>query len=39
MLIQTPSSWVIVPLWLMYDSYTHIVGSLRSAQAKLQKTE
>ncbi|KAH9979959.1 Emopamil-binding protein [Lactifluus volemus] len=28
--------WVVVPLWLMYDSYTQIVGTLRSAQAKLQ---
>jgi len=25
--------WVIIPMWLMYDSYTHIAGSLRAAQA------
>ncbi|KAH9480204.1 Emopamil-binding protein-like [Psilocybe cubensis] len=25
--------WVIIPLWLMVDSYTHIAGALRSAQA------
>jgi len=32
--------WVIIPVWLMYDSYTHIAGSLRSAQAgKLGKVE
>jgi len=32
--------WVFVPIWLMYDSYTHIAGSLRSAQAgKTRKTE
>ncbi|EJC97888.1 Emopamil-binding protein [Fomitiporia mediterranea MF3/22] len=24
--------WVIIPLWLMYDSYQHIAGSLRLAQ-------
>ncbi|KAK7690022.1 hypothetical protein QCA50_006666 [Cerrena zonata] len=24
--------WVIIPLWLMYDSYTHIAYSLRSYQ-------
>jgi hypothetical protein len=24
--------WVIIPVWLMYDSYTHIAGSLRAAQ-------
>ena len=34
------SSWVFIPLWLMYDSYTHIAGSLRSAQAgKARKVE
>jgi hypothetical protein len=34
------SSWVLIPLWLMYDSYTHIAGSLRSAQAgKARKVE
>lgn len=32
--------WVVIPLWLMYDSYTHIAGSLRSPQAgKLGKEE
>jgi len=32
--------WVVIPLWLMYDSYTHIANSLRSAQAgKLGKAE
>ncbi|KAI0266084.1 Emopamil-binding protein [Gloeopeniophorella convolvens] len=25
--------WVIIPLWLMYDSYTRIASSLRLAQA------
>ncbi|KIP08965.1 hypothetical protein PHLGIDRAFT_116824 [Phlebiopsis gigantea 11061_1 CR5-6] len=25
--------WVVVPLWLMVDSYKHIAGSLRTAQA------
>jgi len=25
--------WVVIPLWLMYDSYGHIAGSLRLAQA------
>ncbi|KAH9922849.1 Emopamil-binding protein [Epithele typhae] len=24
--------WVVIPLWLMYDSYTHIAGALRTAQ-------
>ncbi|KAH9985074.1 Emopamil-binding protein [Russula compacta] len=32
--------WVIIPVWLMYDSYTHIAGSLRSTQAgKPRKVE
>ncbi|KAI0248624.1 Emopamil-binding protein [Lactifluus subvellereus] len=32
--------WVVLPVWLMYDSYIHIAGSLRSAQAsKLGKAE
>jgi len=32
--------WVVLPVWLMYDSYIHIAGSLRSAQAsKLGKVE
>ncbi|KAH9979961.1 Emopamil-binding protein [Lactifluus volemus] len=31
--------WVVAPLWLLYDSYIHIVDSLRSGQAKLQKAE
>ncbi|KAN0118584.1 Emopamil-binding protein [Russula decolorans] len=32
--------WVLIPMWLMYDSYTHIAGSLRSAQAgKARKVE
>lgn len=26
--------WVIIPVWLMYDSYTHIAGTLRGAQTK-----
>jgi hypothetical protein len=26
-------SWVVIPLWLMWDSYGHIAGSLRGAQA------
>ncbi|THH20551.1 hypothetical protein EW146_g853 [Bondarzewia mesenterica] len=25
--------WVIIPLWLMYDSYGYIAGTLRQAQA------
>jgi hypothetical protein len=25
--------WVVIPLWLMYDSYGHIASSLRLAQA------
>jgi hypothetical protein len=25
--------WVVIPLWLMYDSYGHIASSLRFAQA------
>jgi len=28
--------WVFVPLWLMWDSYGHIAGSLRQAQAIAQ---
>jgi len=24
--------WVFIPLWLMFDSYTHIAGALRTAQ-------
>lgn len=31
--LTTLRSWVGVPLWLMYDSYTHIAGSLRAVQA------
>ncbi|KAH9992030.1 Emopamil-binding protein [Russula vinacea] len=32
--------WVLIPVWLMYDSYTHIAGSLRSAQVgKARKAE
>jgi len=32
--------WVVIPLWLMIDSYGHIAGSLRFAQAnqKVKKT-
>ncbi|KAI0699313.1 Emopamil-binding protein [Cerioporus squamosus] len=32
--------WVVIPLWLMYDSYGHIAKSLRFAQtvAKAKKT-
>lgn len=29
-------SWVAVPLWLMWDSYGHISGSLWQAQASAQ---
>ncbi|KIY45578.1 Emopamil-binding protein [Fistulina hepatica ATCC 64428] len=29
--------WVFIPLWLMYDSYTYIAGSLRSQQAKIKQ--
>ncbi|KAF8551676.1 Emopamil-binding protein [Imleria badia] len=28
--------WVVIPLWLMRDSYGHIAGSLRQAQASAQ---
>lgn len=33
-------SWVFVPLWLMYDSYTHITGALRARQgsSKVKRT-
>ncbi|KAF8469388.1 Emopamil-binding protein [Russula ochroleuca] len=32
--------WVLTPVWLMYDSYTYIAGSLRSAQVvKARKAE
>ena len=31
-------SWVVVPLWLMYDSYTHIAGALRAKQATKPKS-
>jgi hypothetical protein len=26
-------SWVFIPLWLMFDSYTHIAGALRAKQS------
>ncbi|KAI0725633.1 Emopamil-binding protein [Fomitopsis betulina] len=29
--------WVVVPIWLMVDSYGHIAGSLRAVQAKAKK--
>lgn len=29
-------SWVAIPLWLMWDSYGHIAGSLWQAQASAQ---
>ncbi|KAI0301182.1 Emopamil-binding protein [Multifurca ochricompacta] len=39
-LIFMNSIWVVIPVWLMYDSYTHIASSLRSAQSgKLLKVE
>lgn len=25
--------WVVIPVWLMYDSYSHIASSIRAAQA------
>jgi hypothetical protein len=25
--------WAVIPLWMMYNSYSHIAGSLRAAQA------
>jgi len=33
--------WVVIPLWLMYDSYGHIAGALRLAQktSKVLKKE
>ncbi|KAJ3504554.1 hypothetical protein NLJ89_g7877 [Agrocybe chaxingu] len=30
--------WVVIPLWLMYDSYTHIAGALRSTATSKVKT-
>jgi len=39
-LIFMNTIWVIIPVWLMYDSYTHIAVSLRGAQTKKpQKTD
>jgi len=32
-LILMNTIWVVIPLWLMYDSYGHIADSIRSAQA------
>jgi len=32
-LILMNTIWVVIPLWLMYDSYGHITNSIRSAQA------
>ncbi|KZT73742.1 Emopamil-binding protein [Daedalea quercina L-15889] len=29
--------WVVIPIWLMIDSYGHIAGSLRAMQAKTKK--
>ncbi|KIK26770.1 hypothetical protein PISMIDRAFT_246614 [Pisolithus microcarpus 441] len=30
-LVFMNSIWVVIPLWLMVDSYNHIAGSLRAA--------
>jgi hypothetical protein len=35
-LVFLNSLWVVIPLWLMWDSYGHIAGSLRQAQASAQ---
>jgi len=32
-LVCMNSIWAVIPLWMMYNSYSHIAGSLRSAQA------
>jgi len=29
--------WVVLPVWLMFDAYTHIARSLRVAQAGKQR--
>ena len=29
--------WVVIPLWLMYDSYSHIASSLRLVQSTKSK--
>ncbi|EPT05272.1 hypothetical protein FOMPIDRAFT_1021554 [Fomitopsis schrenkii] len=29
--------WVVIPIWLMVDSYGHIAGSLRAVQVKTKK--
>lgn len=29
--------WVVIPLWLMYDSYGHIASTLRLAQSTKSK--
>ncbi|KIK04094.1 hypothetical protein K443DRAFT_676223 [Laccaria amethystina LaAM-08-1] len=31
--------WVVIPLWLMIDSYTHIAGSLRAQQSSNLKAK
>ena len=33
------TSWVIIPLWLMVDSYGHIAGSLRAVKAAKEKSK
>jgi len=30
-------SWVIIPVWLMFDAYGHIASSLRVAQVNKQR--
>ncbi|KAI9458389.1 Emopamil-binding protein [Lactarius psammicola] len=31
-LVFLDAIWIIIPVWLMYDSYNHIAGSMRGAQ-------
>ena len=33
------TSWVVIPLWLMADSYGHIAGSLRAVKAAKVKSK
>lgn len=39
LLIVDVDSWVVIPVWLMIDSYGHIASSLRLAQADMKKTK
>ncbi|KAF9479938.1 Emopamil-binding protein [Pholiota conissans] len=35
-LVLMNTIWVFIPLWLMYDSYTHIAGALRATQGSIK---